>query len=76
MTKKPDVKSPMLSRKPWAKQAEEGAKIPSLLTQWKENRNDAAWRKSAINLKSKGKYDQPRLMSVSANSVIDLQVHA
>jgi hypothetical protein len=50
MTKKPDVKSPMLSRKPCAKQAEDGAKIPSLLTQWNENRKDAAWMKSAIKL--------------------------
>ena len=50
MTKNPDVKSPMLSKKPCAKQAEDGAKIPFLLTQWNEKRKDAAWMKSAINL--------------------------
>lgn len=53
MTKNPDVKSPMLSKKPCAKQADEGAKIPSLLTQWNENRKDAAWMKSAISLKGR-----------------------
>lgn len=48
MTKKPDVKSPMLSKKPWAKQADEGAKMPFFLIQWKEKRKEAACMKSAI----------------------------
>lgn len=49
MTKNPEVRSPMLSRKPCAKQAEVGAKIPFFLIQWKEKRKDTACMKSAIN---------------------------
>lgn len=47
MTKKPDVKSPRLSRKPCAKHADEGASIAFSRIQWKDTRNETAWRKSA-----------------------------
>jgi hypothetical protein len=72
MTKNPEVKSPMLSKNPWAKQAEDGAKIPSLFTQWNEKRKDAAWMKSAISLK--GKVWLAKTLRV-LHTCVDLQIH-